>query len=132
MTSDICRMPQMATSSLSIQTLPQVSSSPAVWRSMSSRVFTNPSRMFTLPSRGGTMSSLSARSKSQWGDESYSDFVLIFNRSTLTPFISYLIIDKKVGHASNIFPKMNSMFMTRLKDIVEYRTVVVDNQVCKL
>ena len=116
----------MATSSLSIQTLPPVPNTPAAWRSMSSRVFTSPSRVLGMNSRDTTMS---CRPKSQWGDESYSEFVLIFNRTILSPFISYLIVDKSNGHASNIFPKMNSMFMTRLKDIVEYRIIAIDNQV---
>ena len=112
--------------SLRERTDPDVASTQSmpVWRSLSSRGV-------GLQSRSNTMSSMSAKTKARWGDESYSEFVLLFNRATLSPFITYLIIDKNTGRTANIFPKINSMFMSRLKNVVEYRIVTVDNMVSR-
>ncbi len=69
-----------------------------------------------------------------WGDDplahhrhrdSYDEYVLIFNRSTGGPRVHYLMVDPT--KRGRLLPKVNYVTMSKIKDLVSYRVVVLDN-----
>ncbi|XP_063425679.1 kelch-like protein 13 [Mytilus trossulus] len=73
------------------------------------------------------MSSIKARSSiddSNFGIKSF-EFVFMFNKSTGSPKVFYLMVDP-IGKC-RLFPKTNTVLFPKLKNLVNFRAVVLDD-----
>ncbi|KAI0224623.1 hypothetical protein LSAT2_024383 [Lamellibrachia satsuma] len=58
------------------------------------------------------------------GGEKCTDYVLIFSRSSGSPTVHYLVVDRG-GRVSRLLPKLSTTVMKRIENIVGYRVVVL-------
>lgn len=77
----------------------------------------------SLTSYGSASTYSSIQSAVGSGDT--NDFVLLFNRSTGSSKVHYLSVDTR--KKSRLIPRVSVMSMTKIKDVVGYRVVVLDN-----
>ena len=67
-----------------------------------------------------------SRAVSQYGQgEGYHDYVLIFNRSSGSARVHYLMVHPT--KRGRMLPKMNFISMTKVKELAGYRVVVLNN-----
>ena len=72
------------------------------------------------------MTSLNLMGPNQWEQGSYNHYLLIFDKSSGSTRVHYLLIDRS-GKMPRILPKVNTISMTKIKDVVGYRVVVLNN-----
>ncbi len=59
--------------------------------------------------------------------EPCNEFLFLFNRSHGSPKVHYLMIDSVHGKRTQLLPMTNFIKFEKIKDVIGYRTVVVDN-----
>ena len=91
--------------------------------SLPTEALTTSSLSYGSSSNYSTLTSMTSGSQQQ-GDDS-NQFVLLFNRSTGSPKVHYLSVDTR--KRSRLLPRVSVMTMTKIKDVVGYRVVVLDN-----
>ena len=59
--------------------------------------------------------------------ESCSEFLMLFGRSSGQTKVHYLTIDNVQGKRSRILPMINSVNLDKLKNVVRYSVIALDN-----
>lgn len=63
-----------------------------------------------------------------WSEGEFNDYILIFSRSSGTNKVQYLVVDPPVGGAHcRPLAKLSTVLMTKVKDLIGYRVVVLNN-----
>lgn len=70
------------------------------------------------------MDSLSMFGLGKWASGSYNQFLLIFDKSSPASTVHYLLIDTS-GKKPQIHPKVNTVHMTKLTDVIGYRIAIL-------
>ena len=74
-----------------------------------------------------TLDHTSASLKLMTSDTVYNNYILIFNKSSGSNKVQYLVVDDSRERHHHPLPKLNMVVMTKVKDVTGYRVVVLNN-----